>query len=154
MRYILIIIFTCFLIPGNGQGISKEVILDAIDGRNVDRHLKTLINMIHEVNELTTSNERFTFGMELLETRVNDQERQLNHQNGVILDYRDREISLVDSLNHYKMLEYGGRIRINDITTLVVYPLEDRVGSLETENKILTWVIGVLVGLAGGILIF
>jgi len=132
------------------QGLTKQVILDAMEGRNVDRHLKTMINMVAEIDELSAQNETYRLRSKLLENRVNAQEGEISHQSGVISTLQEAEAEAIDSLNAYKVTSYGQSIQINDLITLVIEPMKE---DAKRQRRRETWkdiIIGFLLTTLGG----
>ena len=143
MRILILILFIPFL--GSSQGL---------DSRIIDRHLKSMINMHFEIDTLTQERERLKREVDILINTVKFKDDKIN----AVLDdnsaLRERESYLLDSLNYYKIADFGKGVHIADLNNLVIIPMTKDNKSLKRENGWLKVLIGVAVGAGLGIAVF
>lgn len=143
MRILILILFIPFL------GSSQD-----LDSRIIDRHLKSMINMHFEIDILTQERERLKREIGILINTVKFKDDKINtvlDDNSVL---RERESDLVDSINYYKISDFGKGVHITDLNNLVIIPVTKENKSLSRENGWLKFLIGVSVGAGLGIAVF
>ena len=110
--------------------------------------------MHFEIDTLTAERQRLKTQIDLLLLTVENKDDKIEEQLDIIDGLREREAELLDTANYYKILDYGNGVHIADLNNLVIIPLKDENQGLRKENKILTWVIGVLTGAFATFIIF
>ena len=154
MKNLIIILLCSSGFASFGQGLNYDVVFTAMEARNVDRQLKTMIKMAEALRELDTTNEFLVSGINILNEQLSSKDEEISAQQIKVFEYQQREISLTDSLGYYKTLNFGNIIRINDINTMVVEPMNEEIKGLKKKNKWLQFILGGLSGLWLGITIF
>lgn len=139
MRNILtsILLLFCF-------SLNAQISIDHIDRmRIVDRHLKTMINMVIEIDTLTADRIRLDSQVKSLLRNISEKEENEKRQVDIIEELRDENYSLVDSVNYYKIeaVTKGYEVRI--------LTLNDSNKELKSINRKKDIVIGSLLTILG-----
>lgn len=140
----LFFLFIATFTFGQGLTVDRVVVLNSEKARSVDRHMKTMINMIHEIDFLESQNKNYETGFKLLDQKMIAQAKEIGYLNNSVMFYKEREEELVDTANYYKVKNLASEFK--------VVGLNDRIENLEKSNNKKDWII---IGLntAAGILL-